>query len=74
MQVSYIQCDLCKGRIEDFTDALNIKYKARRLIPRYFSIEDAKEKLPISTEWKEIDICEHCIREIINRRYEKDKE
>ena len=74
MQVSYTQCDLCGGRIDRFSDELRLKYKAKRLTLRFFSAEDEKNNIPISTEWKEIDVCEDCLKEIIKRKYEKDKE
>ena len=74
MLVTYKQCDLCKSRIENFSDELHIKYKAKRQTLRCFPVEDAKDKIPFTTNWVEIDICEDCIREIIKRRYEKDKE
>ena len=71
MQVSYTQCDLCGGKI--IWNELNIKYKARRNIVQFFSTED-KNKIPFTMEWKEIDICEDCLKEIIKRKYERDKE
>ena len=72
MIVTYKQCDLCNSRIDAFSNELNIKYKARRNTPRYFSIEDVKNKIPIGTEWKEIDVCEECIKEIISKRCENE--
>ena len=72
MQVSYTQCDLCGEKI--IWNELNIKYKAKRNILQFFSVEDAKNKIPFTSEWKEIDVCENCLKEIIKRKQEKDEE
>lgn len=74
MIVTYKQCDLCNSRIDGFSNELNIKYKAKKKAYKFFSIKDAENKIPISTEWKEIDVCEECLKEIIKRKHENDKE
>ena len=68
MIVTYKQCDLCGNKIDDFSNELNIKYKAKRQTLRYFSTEDYENGIPIATNWEEIDVCEECLKEIISRR------
>ena len=74
MIITQYKCDLCGGDIT--SNELNQKYKAQKLkyksninTSKNISIDDIKNKISISAEWKDIDVCEDCFKEIIKRKH-----